>query len=272
MDLSEKTKFLLRAYRIFPKKMFGQHFLIEDSILQSMVNYASLRKSDVALDIGAGLGFLTQLLAEKCRNVLAVESDAKLVKVLHEQLQELSNVKIIEGNILRMHKLRFNKVVSVPPYNISAQLLLWLFRQKFDSAVFVFQKEFASRLIASVRSENYGWLSVLVYYHVDVELLDDVPRWMFYPPPEVNSIIVCFKAKALPFSVADEALFKQFVKSMFTHRNRKVRNALTSFIRGKWASDKEKSLKKVESFSFLDKRVRELAPEDFGALFNDFFK
>jgi len=272
MSLLERAKFLLRKHRIFPKKLLGQHFMIEDSILQSMVNYASLEKNDVVLDIGAGFGFLTQLLAEKCETVLAVESDAKLVKVLREQLKNLSNVRIIEGNILHMSNLRFSKVVSIPPYNISSPLLLWLFHQKFECAVLVFQKEFASRIIASVGNEHYGWLAVVTYYHVDVELMDDVSRCMFHPQPEVDSIIVRLRPKISPFPVKDEVLFKQFVQLLFTHRNRKVKNAIKCFIRSKRTADAESSLKKVESFSFIDKRVRELAPEDFGALLNGFFK
>jgi len=102
---------------------------------------------------------------------------------------------------------------------------------------------------------------------VNVELLDDVPRWMFYPQPEVDSIIVRLEPKSVhPFNVKDEVRFKQFVQSLFTRRNRKVRNAIVSFIRSSRTSDVERVLEIVESFPFRDKRVRELAPEDFGAL------
>lgn len=268
MSLLEKTKFLLRSHRIFPKKSFGQHFMIDNSILEKMVDYALLKNSDVVLDIGAGFGFLTKLLASKCETVLAVESDARLVDVLCEQLKNVSNVKIIKGDVFNVNVPRFTKVVSIPPYNISSSLLLWLFHQKFERAVLIFQKEFANRLVALVGSEAYGWLTVIAYYYVDVELLDDVSRKMFYPPPEVESTIVRLKSKIPPFTIRDEALFKQFVQSLFTQRNRKVRNALVSFIRGRMASDMGNTLKKVESFPFLDKRVRELAPEDFGALLN----
>ena len=273
MGLLEETKFLLRRYRISPKKALGQHFMIEPSILQSMITYAAVERSDLVLDVGAGFGFLTRFLADKCKAVLAVESDVKLVKILCEQLKDLSNVKIIEGDVLQMPILQFNKVVSVPPYNISSPLLLWLFRQNFECAVFIFQKEFANRLVASVGSEGYGWLTVVAYYYVDVELLDKVPCWMFCPQPEVDSVVVRLRPKKpLPFAVKNEVLFRQLAQSLFTRRNRKVRNAIVPFIHGRFGADAEGVLERLESFPFFDKRVRELAPEDFGVLLNGFVK
>ena len=269
MRLLERTKFLLRRHRIFPNRLLGQAFTVESSIFESMVGYASLEKSDVVLDVGAGLGFLTRFLAGKCKSVLAVESDVRLVGVLREQLSDLPNVKVIQGNVLKVRVPRFNKVVSIPPYYISSLLMLWLFRQKFDCAVLIFQKEFANRLIASVGSGDYCWLTVVAYYYVEVELLDDVPRFMFYPQPEVDSVIIRLKPKQLlPFTINNEALFRQLVQSLFTHRNRKVRNAVVPFIRSTCAASAENISKMVEVLPFCDKRVRELAPEDFGVLAN----
>jgi 16S rRNA (adenine1518-N6/adenine1519-N6)-dimethyltransferase len=243
--------------------------MVESSILQKMADCAAVDRSDVILDIGAGLGFLTQSLAAKCKRVVAVESDAKLVQILLEQLGNLSNVSVIHGDVLHVPISHFNKVVSIPPYNISSHLLLWLFNRKFDRAVLILQKEFVNRLVAPVGSEHYGWLAVVADYYVNVELLDDVPRYMFYPQPEVDSIIVRLEPKSIhPFTLKDEAWFKKFVQSLFTHRNRKVRNAIVSFVRSSGASDVERVLEIAESFPFRDKRVRELAPEDFGALFN----
>ena len=243
--------------------------MVESSIFQCMADYASLRRSDGALDIGAGLGFLTRFLADKCEAVLAVESDSRLVRVLREQLENSPNVKIIEGNVLKVQIPQFSKVVSIPPYNISSALLLWLFNRNFDCAVLIFQKEFANRLVASVRSEDYGWLTVVAYYRVEVELLDEVPKWMFYPQPEVDSIIVRLKPKRPPpFTLKNEAPFKQLVQILFTQRNRKVRNAVLPFIKGMHAAIAEDAVKLADSLPFHDKRVRELAPEDFGALAN----
>ncbi len=269
MCLLEETKFLLRKYGVFPRRLLGQNFMVDSAILERMVDYALLVQSDVVLDVGAGFGFLTRLLAGKCKSVLAVESDKKLVKILHEQLRDLSNVKIIEGNALEVPIPHFSKVVSIPPYNISSSLLLWLFRQRFDCAVFVFQKEFVNRLVASVGSECYGWLTVVAYYYVDVELLDVVPRWMFYPQPKVDSVVVRLRPKKfVPFAIKDEVLFRRLVQLLFSRRNRKMRNAVVPFILDRLSFNRGRILKMVSAFPYCDKRVRELAPEDFGALLN----
>ncbi len=243
--------------------------MVEPSIFQCMADYASLSRSDVVLDIGAGLGFLTRFLADRCEAVLAVESDSRLVRVLREQLKDSSNVKIIEGDVLKVRVPQFSKVVSIPPYHISSALLQWLFNRNFDCAVLIFQKEFANRLVASVGSEDYGWLTVVAYYRVEVEILDEVPKWMFYPQPDVDSIIVRLKPKRPPpFTLKNEALFKQLVQRLFTQRNRKVRNAVLPFIKGMHATIAEDAVKLADSLPFRDKRVRELAPEDFGVLAN----
>ncbi|NWF87435.1 ribosomal RNA small subunit methyltransferase A [Candidatus Bathyarchaeota archaeon] len=270
MSFLEKAKFLLRKHQIHPKKALGQNFMIDPSTIQSMVDSAFLDTKDVVLDIGAGLGFLTQLMASKCGKVLAIESDANLVDVLRNELASLSNVQIIYNDLFKAKVPEFNKVVSIPPYHISSHLLLWLFRQNFECAVLILQREFANRLAASVENKNYGWLAVVGYYYVEVELLDDVPKWMFYPQPEVDSIIVRLKPKKpSPFPLKNEAIFKQLTQSLFTRRNRKVRNAIKPFIKSIYVADEEKTF---ETIPFLDRRVRELAPEDFGALVNALVK
>jgi 16S rRNA (adenine1518-N6/adenine1519-N6)-dimethyltransferase len=261
MSLLKRTKLLLRSHRILPKKSLGQNFTVDPSVFQLIADYAMLSQKDVILDIGAGLGFLTRFLADKCGSVLAVEADGRLVKVLQEQLHGVPNVRLIEGNVLEAEVPQFNKVAAFPPYSISSPLILWLFKRDFDCAVAIFQKEFAKRLVASVGAQDYGWLAVVAYYYVEAELLDDVSKWMFYPQPEVDSIIVRLKPrKPPPFKLRDEALFQRMVQSIFPRRNRKVRNALLSFA--------EVSRDVVEAVPFRDRRVRELAPEDFGALAN----
>ncbi|MBX5320643.1 MAG: 16S rRNA (adenine(1518)-N(6)/adenine(1519)-N(6))-dimethyltransferase RsmA [Candidatus Bathyarchaeota archaeon] len=268
MSILEKTKFLLRKHRIFPKKRLGQHFTVDSSIFQRMAECAALTRGDVVLDIGAGLGFLTRFLAERCEKVLAVEVDLRLVWVLRELLKDLPNVVVVEGDVFKVQFPPFNKVVSIPSYNISSALIQWLFGKDFDCAVLVFQKEFANRLLASVGSEDYGWLTVLAYHHFEVELFDEVPKWMFYPPPEVDSVIVRLKPRVPPpFHVKDEAFFRRLVQTLFTQRNRKVRNAVQSFIKKQWVFAGE-SAKKVAFVPFHERRVRELAPEDFGELAN----
>lgn len=268
MSLLKETRFLLRKHRIFPKKSLGQHFMVEPLIFKLLAERVSLNNSDFVLEIGAGFGFLTRFLAERCKEVLAVEIDSRFVKILQERLRDLPNVKIIECDVLKLHIPKFNKIVSIPPYNISSALLKWLFDKDFVRAVLILQKDFANRLISPIASENYGWLSVLSYYHFECELFGDVPKEMFYPPPEVDSIIVGLTPRSSPpFQVKNYALFMKLVQTLFTQRNRKVRNAVQPFIKKRYTT-LEDAVKVADSLPFRDRRVRELAPEDFGELAN----
>jgi len=271
MSLLQKTKYVLRHYRVFPKKRLGQNFVIDRTLLERMISYASLDEEDTVLEVGAGLGFLTELLSKKCKRVVAVEIDSRLVNVLRNQFRGLQNVDLIEGDVLKVSVPPFNKVVSTPPYSISSPLLFWLLDRKFNCAVLAFQKELAERLVAPVGSKDYGRLTVSTYYRAEVEQLDYVPRNMFYPPPDVDSIVVRLKPKPPPFQVKEEETFSELVRVLFTQRNKKVRNAVIPFLQKRGVTGPN-ATKIADSLLFHDKRVRELAPEDFGALTNEIIR
>ncbi len=268
MSLLKKTRRLLHTYRIFPKKRLGQNFMIDEDLLRLMISHASVNKNDVVLEIGAGLGFLTRLLSQKCKQVIAVEADSQLMRILRTELKDLENVNLVEGDVLKVPLPDFNKVVSNPPFYVSSPILFWLLERNFDCAVLTFQKEFAERLVASAGSKDYGRLTVMTYYRADVELLDYVSKDMYYPPPDVNSYIVWLRPRLPPFTVRDKQAFFELVRTLFTQRNKKVRNAITPFL-AKLGIEKEKIIEAADSLPYHDKRVRELAPEDFGALANE---
>jgi 16S rRNA (adenine1518-N6/adenine1519-N6)-dimethyltransferase len=264
-----ETKRLLRTFRIVPNRLLGQNFMVEPSFFPKLTEYASLSKEDVVLDVGAGFGFLSRYLANKCKRVLAVEKDPRVATALHEQLRKVANVTVVEGDVLKTSVPSFNKVVSIPPYQISSRLLLWLFDRGFDCAVFVLQKEFVGRLVAAVGSEDYGWLSVAACYSAEVNLLDAVSKQMFYPQPEVDSVIVRLTPwNIAPFEVKDGAFFRKMVRWLFTQRNKKLGNALVPFIKSALEVNKEDAEKVMGTIPFREKRVRELPPETFGDLAN----
>jgi len=271
MNLLKRAKHLLRLYGFSPKKRLGQHFTVNSDILQRLVSHASLTEDDVVLEVGAGLGFLTKLLSNNCKKVVAVELDPNIVRILRKQIDGLQNVDLIEGDILKVSLPHFDKVVSAPPYSISSPLLFRLLERKFDWAVLILQKEFAERLAASVGGKDYGRLTVTIYYRADVELLDYVPRTVFYPPPDVDSMMVRLKPRSPPFQVEDEETFFELVRTLFTQRNKKVRNGLVPFLRKRGITGKE-ALKLADSMVYSEKRVRELAPEDFGILANELLR
>ena len=269
MSLLERTKSVLRSHRSLPKRSFGQNFIIEQSIYERMIGYASLDNTDTVLDIGAGLGFLSRRMSAECKNVLAIEADAQMVEILREQVGALTNVEVIEGDVFKTNIPPFNKIISTPPYNISSRLILWILDQSFDCGILVFQREFADRLVAPVRSEGYGWLTVLTYYYAEVELLDVVPKSMFYPQPEVNSVITrIVLRRSGPNKQVTGIGFRRFLQMLFTQRNRKVRGAVLSYLRGVRGMTKPAAAQFAEKLPYSDRRVRELAPEDFGVLAN----
>jgi 16S rRNA (adenine1518-N6/adenine1519-N6)-dimethyltransferase len=185
----EETQQLLQIFQITPNKLLGQNFMVEPTFYPKLAKYAELSASDVVLDAGAGFGFLARFLSDKCRAVLAVEKDPQIAEVLRQQTSRYSNVTVVKGDVLKTKLPSFNKAIAAPPYYLSSKLVLFLLEHKVDCSVLIVQKEFADRLAAKVGSEDYSWLTVTVYQKAQVELLDFVPKDMFYPQPEVDSVI-----------------------------------------------------------------------------------
>jgi 16S rRNA (adenine1518-N6/adenine1519-N6)-dimethyltransferase len=202
---------------------------------------------------------------------VAVEKDPRITEVLGEQLNGLSNVTVVEGDVLKAELPEFNKVVAIPPYYLSSRLVTWLLERKVDCAVLILQREFANRLVAAIGSEDYGWLTVLACHDAKVELLDSVPTAAFYPQPKVESVIVRLTPwKTTPFNVKDEVFFNRLVRWLFTERNKKLGNALVPFFKSVQKLDKENAKKLAANAPFSEKRVRELAPREFGEVANAF--
>lgn len=266
MSLSE-TKRLLRTFRIVPNKLLGQNFMVEPALFQKLSKYAELNETDAALDVGAGFGFLTRYMAQICDTVVAVEKDELIVEVLREQVKDYSNVKVLNGDVLKVELPMFNKVVSIPPYYISRRLVVWLLQRKVECAVLILQNEFVEKLVAPVGSDEYGWLTVIASYHAKVDVLDPVHKNVFYPQPKVDSVIVRLSRwKTSPFHVEDEVFFANLVSWLFTQRNKKACNVLGSFLRNKLNVEKAEANKLASSFHFCDRRVRDLSPPEFGEI------
>lgn len=266
---AEEAKRLLRRFRITPNRLLGQNFMVEPTIFERLSEHASVGKADVVLDAGAGFGFLTRFLASKCRSIIAVEKDPRVAEVLREQLNGLANVDVIEGDILTAELPEFNKLIAIPPYYLSTRLVTWLLESSIDSAVLVLQKAFAKKLVASVGNEDYGWLSVITYCQAEVNLIDSVPKELFYPQPEVDSVIVRLLPRQLSsFKVANMAFFRQMVRWLFNQRNKKLGNAIVPFLEKALKISKEEAKKHACALPLAERRVRELSPKDFGVLAN----
>jgi len=270
--MGEQTLALLRKYRIRPSKRAGQQHVIDLGLLGRMVSYAEVSTEDEVLEIGAGIGNLTRLLAERARKVIAVERDGRFIKILREQLKGRPNVKIVHGDILRIELPKFNKVVANLPYGISSEVTFRLLEHDFELAVLMYQWEFAERLIARPGSNDYGRLTVNVYYRAEVELLEKVLPSAFLPQPKVFSAVVRLRPRKPPFKVVDERVFFDVVRALFQHRRQKVRNALYHSFDQIFPDAKLRKSQKRELLDrklpeeLVDVRVMDLEPEKFGEI------
>ncbi len=241
--------------------------MVDTSVYPKLSSYSALSNADVVLDAGAGFGFLTRFLANRCKEVIAVERDRAVAQALREEVANLANVTVVEDDVLKADISKFNKTVSIPPYYLSSELVTWLLDRCIEIAVLIVQQEFADRLVAPVGSDQYGWLTVVTQHAAEAKLLDVVPRWMFFPEPEVDSVIVWLKPWIRPsFDVKDKAFFRKLVKWLFSQRNKKLENAAAPFIRSELKLDKAKAADLAATLPLQCKRVRELTPADFGEI------
>lgn len=240
-------------------KNLGQHFLINHTIAQREVAYAQISIKDVVLEIGAGKGILTQLLAKKCKKVIAIEIDDKYVTYLRSLLPK--NVEIVHADAVSIDFSllpKFTKIVSNLPYQISSPITFKLLSIPFEKAVLIYQKEFAQRMIAQCGDSAYSRLSVGVYYKSLCTVKEFLSPNCFSPQPRIESAIVeLIPRKTPPFIVDDEQFFFNLTTLLFTHRRKKIKTILT----------------KVYPFEPADiplgeKRVEQLSPEDIGKLSN----
>ncbi|HIU64632.1 MAG TPA: 16S rRNA (adenine(1518)-N(6)/adenine(1519)-N(6))-dimethyltransferase RsmA [Candidatus Avacidaminococcus intestinavium] len=228
------TNHILKSFNIRADKRLGQNFLTDEQIVAQIVEAATLQQDDCVLEIGPGIGTLTQALAEKGAAVTAVELDKRLLPVLKETLAAYPNVNIINADILQLDiKEAVNnqsfKVVANLPYYITTPIVFHLLEQKLpmERLVVMVQKEVAERMVAKPGGKDYGALSVAVQYYAEPKIAFKVPPTSFIPAPNVESaVIVCEVRKQPPVTLTDEKIFFRVVKAAFSVRRKMLNNAL----------------------------------------------
>ena len=228
------TKHILRAFGLHASRRLGQNFLISPGVVRAVVEAAEIENGDRVLEIGPGIGTLTQGLLEAGAEVTAVELDKKLPAVLAETLRGYEHLKVVQGDILRtdIPALMGNqpfKVAANLPYYITTPILLSLLEQSLPIThiVTMVQKEVAERMTARPGGKDYGALSVAVQYHTEPEIVLDVPPSCFFPAPEVDSAVIACTVRQTPaVAVQDEKLFFRVVKASFGQRRKTLSNAL----------------------------------------------
>ena len=241
MDIAtpSRTKEIIRKHGFSFKKSLGQNFLIDMNIMRRIVDAAGLDEHTGALEIGPGIGALTEQLAKKASRVTAVEIDNRLISILHEVMEPYPNVSVVHGDVLKvdLHALfqdRFQEVERVSvvanlPYYVTTPIMMKLLEERLPlkNIVVMIQKEVAERMAASPGGKEYGSLSVAVQYYCEPEIVCTVPHTVFIPQPNVESAVIRLKVREEPpVRVSDEALFFEVVQASFAQRRKTLWNNL----------------------------------------------
>ena len=231
---------VLQKYNFAFQKRFGQNFLIDTHVLDKIIDSAQITKDDFVLEIGPGIGTMTQYLAEAAREVAAVEIDKTLLPILDDTLKDWDNVTVINNDILKVdirqlalekNQGRPIKVVANLPYYITTPIIMGLFENQVpvDSITIMVQKEVADRMQVGPGTKDYGALSLAVQYYAKPKIVANVPPNCFMPRPKVDSTVIRLTKLEKPRAhVEDEALFFKIVRMVFTMRRKTLSNNLKS--------------------------------------------
>lgn len=236
------TRAVLERHGFTFKKSFGQNFLTDTNILQKIVDTAEIDENVNVIEIGPGIGALTEFLAENAAEVMTFEIDERLVPILADTLRDFDNVRVVNEDILKSDlQARIKefanpnlpiKVVANLPYYITTPILMHLIESgiPFSEFVVMMQREVADRISAQPNSKSYGSLSIAVQYYMTAKVAFIVPRTVFVPAPNVDSAILKMVRRDQPaVEVKDESLFFKVSKASFTHRRKTLWNNLTSY-------------------------------------------
>jgi len=255
----------LGALGIPPLKRFGQHFLVDKTVREQLIDLAELTIADTVLEVGPGLGFLTAALAAKAGRVIAVEKDRTLAEYLKSKFSHHQNLTVMQGDALTVTIPERAKIVSSPPYNISSKLILLIMNSQFQLASLLLQEEFVRRLTASSGSRDYGRITVMLQCRAQAEFIKKVPRSAFYPKPKVDSALIAIKPLKEEPHINDKQLFADMVRALFTQRRRKLRGVLTKYLKTRYPAQDRTVLQRI---SLFDKRIYELSPDELVSLSN----
>jgi 16S rRNA (adenine1518-N6/adenine1519-N6)-dimethyltransferase len=237
---SQKTIEIIKKYNFAFQKKFGQNFLIDPHVLHKIIKAAGVTKDDCVLEIGPGIGTMTQYLADQARHVVAVEIDKNLMPILEETLREYENITVINEDILKMdiHKLaedyngsRPIKVVANLPYYITTPIIMGLFESHvpIDNITVMVQREVADRMQAEPGTKDYGALSLAVQYYAKAYIAANVPPNCFIPRPGVGSAVIRLtRHEKPPVEAKDPDLMFRLIRASFNQRRKTLQNGLNN--------------------------------------------
>ena len=236
----QNTIEVLQKYRFNFQKKFGQNFLIDTHVLDKIIDASGVTEDDFVLEIGPGIGAMTQYLCERAREVVAVEIDKNLIPILSDTLKNYSNVTVINEDILKLDICKLAeeknqgkpiKVVANLPYYITTPIIMGLFESHvpIDSITIMVQKEVAERMQEGPGSKEYGALSLAVQYYAKPEIVANVPPNCFMPRPNVGSAVIRLtRHEKPPVEVEDEKLMFRIIRASFNQRRKTLANGLNN--------------------------------------------
>lgn len=266
---------ILEKHNFKLSKSLGQNFLVDGNIVRSIIEKGGITEKDFILEIGPGIGTLTEELSIKAKYVVGIELDEALLPILKETLRERKNVEIIHGDILKIdleelfHK-EFKgesiKIVANLPYYITTPIIGRLLEEELNiqGIIVMIQKEVARRIIAKPNSKDYGALSIFVQYYTDPEIILNVPRSVFLPKPKVDSSVIRLNLKNQKMEVENKEIFFKVVRSAFNQRRKTIQNSLSS----KELNISKEKIKEILTLCNIDpqKRAENLTAEDFAKI------
>lgn len=275
------TKEIINKYSFAFQKKFGQNFLIDSNVLESIIRGAEITKDDFVLEIGPGIGTMTQYLCEAARQVVAVEIDKMLIPILEDTLSEYDNVEVINQDVLKVdikslaeekNNGKPIKVVANLPYYITTPIIMGLFESgvPIDSITIMVQKEVADRMQTGPGSKDYGALSLAVQFYATAKVILNVSETCFMPRPNVDSAVIKLtRHKELTVNVADEKLMFKIIRASFNQRRKTLVNGLKNS--PELSFSKEQIVKAIEKIGKPETiRGEALTLEEFAELANAF--
>lgn len=275
-NIEQETRFILNKYNIKANKSLGQNFLISQNVVDTIVNSSEIQKDDLVIEIGPGLGTLTQSLLEKAGKVICIELDPKMVTILEDRFKLFDNFELYNQDVLKVDlksliqkekesgKINNVKIVANLPYYITTPIIMKLLEEELDlnTITVMIQKEVADRLVAIPGSKDTGAITYSVYYYAEAMAILEVPNNSFIPEPEVTSEVIQLKIrKNPPVEVENKDKMFNIIKSAFMQRRKTLLNGLTN---AKVFKNKEEGIKILEKLGLdVNVRAEKLSLQDF---------
>ncbi|MHA2140368.1 MAG: 16S rRNA (adenine(1518)-N(6)/adenine(1519)-N(6))-dimethyltransferase RsmA [Candidatus Thorarchaeota archaeon] len=263
---SVKIRPLLKKYGIVPDSEHGQNFITDRNLIDREVSLAEVRKKDTVLEIGPGVGILTEALARKAKKVVAIEKDTQFSGILADLQKRSPNLEVIFDDAMLIEFPPFNKVVSNLPFKIALPIIFKLMNHDFDVAILICQERLTRRITAKAGEAKYSRISVQVARRTDARLLHTISRTKFFPSPDVDAALLKLEGIPPKFDVPSEVFFREVLKYFFTFREKSVTKALNTLKAFSIPKNDMMRAKRLIGERISRKAVYEVTPPEFGRI------